>query len=100
MLVMSKYPVGSRVRVLESAGVDVAGVAWPYLNGKVGTVRWVETATPPNQPGVWAILYSIEFPDEFRGGWDAFGHCLPGKGQQISQQHLEILTYDIETVTD
>jgi len=92
----TKYPVGSRVTVKPSAALDVSGVAWPYLEGKAGTVRKVNissSAAGVNTPGLWAVLYSIEFDEEFRGGWDCFGACIPGKGQQISEQHLELEDY-------
>jgi len=91
---MGKYPVGSRVSVKPSAAIDVCGVAWPYLEGKVGTVNRVHVSPiEAPTPGTWSVMYSVEFDEEFRGGWDCFGYCVSGKGQQISEQHLDLESY-------
>jgi len=85
-----KYPIGSRVMVKVTAHEDVAGIAWPYLRYKTGTVKGVEVAPVKSQPGALVIDYSIEFDEEFRGGWDCLGTCARGKGMLIGQQHLEL----------
>jgi hypothetical protein len=82
-----KYQVGTRVRVLPSAHIDVAGVAWPYLNGRIGTVKSVNSAA--QAMGEAYIAYNVQFDEPFKGGWDCSGTCSDSMGQQISQQHLE-----------
>ena len=86
-----KYPIGSYVKVLPSAQVDIAGVAWPYLDGQIGQVRQVEIT--PTQLGTYHIVYAIEFAETFKGGWYCWGNTAPGQGQYISQQHLELDNY-------
>ena len=82
-----KYQIGSRVRVLPSAKIDVAGLAWPYLEGQIGTIKYVEVT--PGRLGEWSVVYTLEFDEVFRGGYDGYGVTKNGQGQQISQQHLE-----------
>lgn len=79
--------------VMPRAKVDVAGCAWPYLQYKTGVVRYVEVAPIRDQPGAWVADYSVEFDEEFRGGWDCYSRCLTGKGMIIGQQHLELVQY-------
>jgi hypothetical protein len=83
----AKYTVGTRVRVRPSALVDVAGVAWPYLNGRIGTVKYAEAIE--RQMAEWYVTYNVQFDEPFKGGWDCQKTCDTLTGQQISEQHLE-----------
>ena len=83
-----KYQVGDRVKVLPTAFEDIGTLAWPTIMGWAGTVK---DGQAREKDGYAYIVYAVEFDSPFKGGFNCWGHTMPGRGQFVSQQHLELV---------
>lgn len=80
---------GDTVYVEKSAEIDIGYLAFAYVTAH--PKAQVRARFEPTQyTGEREVLYALEWPEEFPGGWDVYQTCLPGRGQQITSKHLSL----------
>ena len=81
--------VGDKVFIEESAAIDLGFLARDYiLKHPYATVKArmrFEKDVPESE-----VLYALEWPEQFSGGHDCQGTCLPGQGQIVTMKHLSL----------
>lgn len=80
---------GDKVYVEKSAEIDVGYTSYVYIMAHpYAQIR--ARFEPPIGTRETEVLYALEWPEEFPGGWDVYKTCLPGRGQQITSKHLSL----------
>lgn len=85
------FQPGDFVYLKDSVQIDIGGAAWNYIKSN-RTARIVELFTNMGQVNLpeHENLYVVEWADTFDGGWDCWKKCLPGRGQIVTQKHMEL----------
>lgn len=83
------YRPGDKVYIETSAIIDIGYQAFVYVSSHPYAVVKARMTDDVNVPEK-EVLYCLEWPEEFPGGWDCYGHCLPRRGQQITSKHLTL----------
>lgn len=82
------FQVGDKVWVEDSARDDIGTHAIWFIKAH----PYARIAARFEKEGVQEanILYALEWDEVFPGGWDVFGTCKPGQGQQVTSKHLSL----------
>lgn len=82
------YQAGDLVFVEKSAVVDIGFQAWSFVEAHPQAV--IVKQMPCGELPEREVVYAVQWPVEFSGGWDCYGHCERGKGQFITAKHLSL----------
>jgi hypothetical protein len=85
------FQAGDKVWVEDSAQIDVSFVAWTYIDAhRYATITVKCDMLPADKGSAGDVVYCLEWPDEFDGGWDCHNACAKRRGQQIAGKHLSL----------
>lgn len=92
------YQAGDTVFVERSAIIDIGFRSWSFVEARPKatiTKRMEAGAECPESE----VVYAVQWPVEFSGGWDCYGHCERGKGQFVTAKHLSLCFEESREVT-
>lgn len=83
------FKPGDKVFIEDSAQIDVGFLAWSFVkeNPYATVRRRMDTRTDTAERDT---VYALEWDDDFCGGIECFGACVPHRGQFITAKHLAL----------
>lgn len=84
------FEPGDKVFIELSAQDDVSFRAWDYIKNHLYATVKAKMQFGSKPAPILSTSYALEWPEEFDGGIDCYGKCLPRRGQFIECKHLSL----------